>query len=107
MFDPHKLWVGLFIVAARAVCPSIRNVKNLEFWSEVAGISIKEVESAARMYVVLTGRDVVFEAPEVERMVQRLMRMAEGRQCDASLGEKLAGIFRRKSVNYSFDDAGK
>ena len=39
-------------------------------------------------------------------MVERVMRMASGGQCDTSLGEKLAGIFTRKSVKYSFDNGG-
>jgi hypothetical protein len=107
VFDPHKLWVGLFIAAARALCPSTPNVKNLEYWSEVAEIPMKEIEGVAREYVVLTFQDVFFEAPEVERMVERLVRMASGGPCDPSLGEKLAGIFRRKSVKYSFDDGRK
>jgi len=104
VFDPHKLWVGLFIAAARALCPSMPNVKNLEYWSEVAAIPMKEIESVARLYVVLTFEDVVFKAPQVERMVERMMRMALGGECHASLGEKLTGIFRGKSVGYSFDD---
>ena len=68
---------------------------------------MKEIESVAKEYVMLTWRDVAFKAPEVERMVERLMRMAMGGECHASLGEKLAGIFRRKLVNYSFDDGAK
>ena len=68
----------MFIKAARALYPSIPNVKNLECWSEVTAIPIKEIESVAREYVVLTWRDVVSKAPEVERMVKRLMRMAKG-----------------------------
>ena len=53
VFDAHKLWVGLFIGAAWALRPSIPNVKDLEYWSEVAAIPMKEIESVAMMYVVL------------------------------------------------------
>ena len=107
VFDPHKFWAGLFITAARALCPSVPNVKNLEYWSDVTAIPMKEIEGVAKEYVMLAGRDVVFKASEVERMVERLMRMAMGGECHASLRAKLAGIFRRKSVNYSFDDSAK
>ncbi|EDR15963.1 uncharacterized protein LACBIDRAFT_301479 [Laccaria bicolor S238N-H82] len=61
VFDPHKLWAGLFINAARALCPSNPNVKNLEYWSEVAGIPMKEIEGVVREYLMLTVRDVVSE----------------------------------------------
>ena len=58
VFDPHKLWVGLFIGAARVLCPSIPNVKDLEYWSEVAAIPMKEIERVVvlRSSVWLSGR---------------------------------------------------
>ena len=105
MIDPHKLWVGLSIAAAQAHCPYISDVKDLRCWTAVTGIPIKDMGSVAKAYMIVTGRDAVFEVGEVERMTEKLLGMLGENNADPSQGQatgkKLWSLVRRKSVKHS------
>ena len=104
VIDPHKLWVGLSIAAAQAHCPYISDVKDLRCWTAVTGIPIKDMGSVARAYMIVTGRDAVFDAREVERMTEKLLGMLGEDIADPSqgqaTGQKLWSFVRRKSVKH-------
>ena len=105
VIDPHKLWVGLSIAAAQAHCPYISDVKDLRCWTAVTGIPIKDMESVARAYMIVTGRDAVFHVREVKRMTEKILGMLGENNADPSqsqaTGKKLWSLVRRKSVKHS------
>ena len=74
----------------------------------MTGIPIKDMESVARAYMVVTGRDAVFDVREVERMTEKLLGMLGENNADPSQGQasqatgkKLWSLVRRKSVKLS------
>lgn len=68
---------------------------------------MKDMGSVARAYMVVMGRNAVFDAREVERMTEKLIGMVGESNADSTpgrgqaTGKKLWSFVRRKSVKHS------